>query len=95
VSQINPFAGSILQATNVQRAQAAEKDRALQKARERQKSSAHGLDQFEHQVESVEAVAPLHDDEASPEPRSRRRKKKAGLAKPQGDPENPRLDLRA
>lgn len=88
MSQVNPFTGSIIQATNVQRTQAAEKDRALQKVRERQKNSALGRDGFEHQVESSEAIPPSNEDEDTQDPRKRKKKSKPEDPKPQ-------IDLRA
>jgi hypothetical protein len=90
VSQINPFTGSILQATNVQRTQAAEKDRAIQKARDRQKNSALGREQLEHQVESSEAVTRANEDEDTQDPRKRKQKKGKGSDSPK-----PQIDLRA
>jgi hypothetical protein len=95
VSQINPFAGSILQSTNVQRTQAAEKDRALQKARDKQKNSAGGTDLFEHTVESSEAIPPSHDDEDTQDPRKRKQKKRGGFQQKNQEGDKPRLDLRA
>lgn len=89
MAQINPFTGSILQATNVQRTQAAEKDRALQKARVQQKVTSVGRDQFEHQVESAEAIPPLTGDQDKPDPRRRKQKKKSS------EDGKPQIDLRA
>lgn len=94
MSQINPFTGSILQATNVQRTQAAEKDRALQRVREIQKNSAQGMDQFENQVESAEAIdTDDHQEQTDP----RKRKPRRGKQGPQddGSEDSPKLDLRA
>lgn len=88
VSQINPFTGALIQATNVQRSQAGERDRALQKARDLQKNSAQGMDQFDHQVESSEAVEAPHDHENA-DPRKRRNRKD------QQGKDKPKLDIRA
>jgi hypothetical protein len=63
MTQINPFIGSILQSTTVQRAQAAEKDSHVQRAQTRAKDSASSSDQFEHQVESSDAIAQIHDED--------------------------------
>jgi len=63
MSQINPFIGSILQSTTVQRAQAAEKNGHVQRAQNRAKDSASTGDQFEHQVESSDALTGIHDED--------------------------------
>ena len=91
MSQINPFTGSILQATNVQRTQAAEKDRAIQKARDRQKNSGLGRELLEHQVESSEAITRANEDEDTQDPRKRKQKK----GQKGSDPAKPHIDLRA
>ena len=64
VSQINPFTGSILQATHVQRNQAADRDRQLRRATDLSKNAALQGDQHQHEVESSEAIAGVHDDQA-------------------------------
>ena len=63
MTQINPFIGSILQSTTVQRAQAAEKSNHVQRAQVRAKDSASSGDQLEHQVESSDALAQIHDED--------------------------------
>jgi hypothetical protein len=79
MSQINPFIGSILQSTTVQRAQAAEKNGHVQRAQNRAKDSASTGDQFEHQVESSDAVVGIHDEDPQ-HPQQR---------KPKHPPKNP------
>ena len=64
MTQINPFIGSILQSTTVQRAQAAEKNGHVQRAQNLAKDSASTGDQFEHQVESSDALTGIHDEDA-------------------------------
>lgn len=63
MSQINPFQNSILQAPMVQHEQSAEKVREVRRAAERTKNSALDEDQLEHQVESSEELAPVHEDQ--------------------------------
>ncbi len=70
--QVNPFVGSILQSTTVQRAQAAEKNSHVQRAQVRAKDSASTADQFEHQVESSAALTNIHDDAKHPQQRKRK-----------------------
>jgi hypothetical protein len=72
MSQINPFTGSILQSPVVQRQQAAEKDRQVRRAQDVEKNAALTDDRLEHQVESSDAPAAVHDED-SPDPRKRKR----------------------
>jgi predicted lipid-binding transport protein (Tim44 family) len=72
MTQINPFASSILQSPVVQRQQAAEKDRQVRKAQDAEKNAALAGDRLEHQVESAEQLAAIHDED-SPDPRKRKR----------------------
>jgi hypothetical protein len=63
MSQINPFAGSILQSTQAQRHQATERDHQVRRAHESSKNSALSADELEHQVESSEELTPIHEDD--------------------------------
>jgi len=92
MAQINPFTGSILQATNVQRTQAADKDRALQKVRDKQKNSGLGREALEHQVESAEALTRSNEDEDTADPRQRKQKKRDAKS---SEAPKPQIDLRA
>ncbi len=71
MSQINPFTGSIVQAPQVQRAQAAEKDRQLRKLNDLAKNAALQDDQLQREVESSQAVTPISD--SPPQKRQNRR----------------------
>ena len=82
MTQLNPFTGAIAQSPQVQRTQAAEKDRHVRRAQDAAKATALSTDQFEHQVESAEALIPIHGDAQHP-PKQR----KPAKAKPQ--PEDP------
>jgi hypothetical protein len=62
MSQINPFTGAVAQSPQVQRLQAAEKDRHLRRTQELAKATGLSTDQFEHQVESADALSTVHDD---------------------------------
>ena len=91
MTQINPFIGSILNSTTVQRAQAAEKNGHVQRAQNRAKDSASTGDQFEHQVESSDALAGIHDEDAQ-HPQQRKPKhppKKPTDTAPHGEDEGP------
>lgn len=59
---INPLAGSFLQGTQVQRQQLIEKQRQARRSQALEKDVAARDDQLEHQVESAEELAPLHDE---------------------------------
>lgn len=85
MTQINPFIGSILQSSSVQRAQAAEKSSHVQRAQVKSKDSASSGDQFEHQVESSDAMAQIHDEDAQ-HPQQRKPKH------PPKDPTDPSSD---
>lgn len=97
MSQINPFTGSIVQAPQVQRQQAADKDRHLRKANDVAKNSALADDRLEHQVESSDTVAPLHEDDQHPDQQKRKSKKRPASATTQDsdDQTPPHVDLTA
>lgn len=62
MTQINPLTGSILQSSQVQRQAATEKSAQVRRQQSEQKvAGAHG-DEFEHQVESSDAVTPVHEE---------------------------------
>jgi hypothetical protein len=92
MTQVNPFIGSAIQATGVQRTQASEKDRQLRRAADIQKDSALSGDRFEHAVESGEELAPMHDEQKQDSKKRRHHKP----PKPeQPDDADPHLDLTA
>jgi hypothetical protein len=93
VSQINPFVGSVVQTTGVQRTQAADKDRQLRKSADLQKNAGLSGDRFEHAVESSEALDPIHDEPKKDQNKKRQQPHKQKDA-PESD-EEPGLDLTA
>jgi hypothetical protein len=92
MSQINPFTGSILQSTQAQRQQAAERDRQVRRANEQARNSALTQDTTEHQVESSEELHSVQDEQRH-ERRFKRSKHKPKAKA--ADDEKPRLDLTA
>ena len=64
VSQINPFTGSVLQAPNVQRTQASDRDRQLRRVTDLSKNAALQGDQHQHEVESSAAITPVHEEQS-------------------------------
>lgn len=93
MSQINPFIGSAIQATGVQRTAATEKDRQLRRSADLQKNAGLTSDRFEHAVESAEALDPIHDEQKK-DPKKKRQPHKQSKEQPH-DEEEPRLDLTA
>ena len=93
MTEINPFTGSILQSPIVQRQQAAEKDRQTRKAADAEKNDALAGDRLEHEVESSEALAEIHDED-SPDPRKRKKQPHKHIS---ADPisDESQLDLKA
>ena len=93
MTQINPFIGSAIQATGVQRAQSAEKDRQLRRAADLEKNAGLAGDRFEHAVESSEALQPVHDEQKN-DPKKKRQQHKPEQQEASDGPEE-HLDLTA
>ena len=93
MTQINPFTGSVLQSTQVQRQQSTEKSAQTRRQQNEQKATgAHG-DEFDHQVESSDAVTPIHEEH-----KQQSQKKRQGPhqdPKASDDETDPHLDLTA
>ena len=64
MSQINPFTGSVLQTPHVQRTQASDRDRQLRRVNDLSKNAALQGDQHQHEVESSEAITPVHEEQS-------------------------------
>ena len=95
MSQINPFTVSILQAPQVQRSQAADRDRQLKRATDLSKNAALAGEQLQHEVESSEAVAPAHEDHSkNPQQRKQPKPHASPQSNDSGD-DAERLDLTA
>ena len=97
MTQINPFIGSIIQSTQVQRTQSAEKDRHVQRVQTRAKDSAAAGDQFEHQVESADALSEIHDEDPRQPQQGKPRPRRKPTAPPSADGEGddkPHIDVK-
>ena len=97
MSQINPFLGSIIQSTTVQRTQSAERSTHVQRAQNRTKDSAATGDTFEHQVESSDALTSIHDeDPQQPQQRTPKHppKKPTSLQSGKEGEEPPHIDVK-
>jgi hypothetical protein len=95
MTQINPFTGSIVQAPQVQRSQATEKDRQLQKANALSKNAALQGDQLEHEVESGEAITPAHDEDPRKPPQRDRPRRRQATSNIPDDADESHLDVTA
>jgi hypothetical protein len=92
MTQINPLTGSILQSTQVQRQQSTEKSAQVRRQQNDQKATGLRGDEFDHQVESADAVAPIHEEQKQ----SSQKKRQGPHQKPQQPGEDPdHLDLTA
>ena len=97
MSQINPFTGAMSQTPQLQRLQAADKDRHLRRAQDLKKNVAAGAEGVDHQVESADAIVSIHDEQERQRQQGKRRPvRKPPLSRdpPAGD-EPPHLDLTA
>lgn len=95
MSQINPFINSILQAPQVQRSQAAERDRQIRRVHDLQKNAALEGEEHQHEVESAEAVSAVQDDQPrKPNLRKRPRRRPHDETDEQADGES-HLDVTA
>ena len=100
MTAINPFAAPLAQSSHVQHQQSAEKSKHIRRTQELSKDVALRDDQLEHQVESSEELAPIHDEDQE-HPSQKRRRKRAGIYNPNAqdvsDGEEPEthLDLTA
>jgi len=77
VSELNPFAGAILPSAQAQRQQSSERVNQVRRTQELKKNAGQqGADVFEHQVESADTVAGVHDDDTRHDPKKKRGTKK-------------------
>ena len=93
MTQINPFTGSVLQSTQVQREQSTEKSAQVRRQQNDEKATGASGDKFDHQVESSDAVTPVHEEH-----KQQSQKKRQGPhqnAKPSDEEPDPHLDLTA
>lgn len=93
MSQVSPFTSSVIQTSQVQRQQSAEKDRQARRVADQAKNAALAHDQLEHQVESSEELTPLTEEQK----RERRFKKPPHRQYKPDDPaeDEPHLDIQA
>lgn len=89
MTQISPYAGAILQSTQVQRQQAAQKSQQLRRAQLLEKNVAMQDDQLEHSVESSEELHPVHEDRDEDHPGGQRNPHR----NPPKDDSRPTLDI--
>jgi hypothetical protein len=92
---INPLANTLLESTQVQRQQSAEKQRQLRRNQSVQKNVAPQDDQLEHQVESSEELPPAHDEQPEHEQQKQRKRRGNATDADSDEDDRPRLDLTA
>ena len=92
MSSINPFSGYLAQGSQVERTQAADKTRQIRRTQALSKDVAAKDDQLEHQVESADALAEIHDEQSPSQQQQKQKKPQQGE---EGKEEPPRLDLTA
>ena len=91
MTSINPFSGYVAQGSQVERTQAADKTRQVRRTQDLSKNVALQDDQLEHQVESSDAVAAVHDDQ---QPSQQQQQPKKDPKDEKSD-EPPHLDITA
>lgn len=95
MSQINPFAGSIVQTTQAQRTQSAERESQVRRQQVKSKDASGRQDQFDHTVESTDAVTGIHEQDHGNNP-SRKKSQQPGQEEiAEGEPELSALDITA
>jgi hypothetical protein len=72
---VNQLAGSLAQSASVTRQQSTDKSQQIRRAQVLKKDTATAADTFEHQVESCEELAPIHDDQRQRSDGRRKRKR--------------------
>ncbi len=92
MTQMNPLTGALVGALVVQPRQDAEKARQLRRQQNLKRDSSLRGDEFEHQVDSADALDGVGDRRENDQPPPR--KNSAKPAKP-GDEDRPRLHLSA
>lgn len=92
MTSINPFSGYVAQGSQIERAQATDKTRQVRREQTLSKNVAVRDDEMEHQVESTDAVAGIHDEQGQGQqhPRKDPKHKPTG-----GEEEPPHIDLTA
>lgn len=89
MTSINPFSGYVAQGTQIERTEAADKKREARRTQEASQSVTRRDDELEHQVESADAVASVHDEQ-QPSGNPQQQQKKEDDEEEQG-----RLDVTA
>ncbi len=69
MTEINPLAGTILGSIQQQRVLGIEKTRQLRRSKVLERNVAAEDEQLEHEVESADALSPLHDEQGEQPPR--------------------------
>ena len=86
MTYINPLAPTLLPSTQAEQQAAADKARQIRKAQTAARNIAAETDRLEHQVESAEELAPVHDEDQPSKRDQQRQPKRDGRAKADDEP---------
>jgi hypothetical protein len=92
MTQINPLTGAVIQSTQVQPRQSAEKDRQIRRMQNLGKNTSLQGDRLEHEVESADALHRPDDGQGS---HQEQRQQQHPQGKPSRDEGPPHIDLTA
>jgi hypothetical protein len=92
MTDFNPLAGAILGSSQAQQIADLQKQRQVRRAQTLRKNAAAPDEQLDHQVESAEEIAPLHD--APNEHPDQQSKRDPRHPKPKAD-DKPHIDVKA
>ncbi len=95
MTQINPFTGAIIQSTQVQQRQGADKERHIRRLQNVAKNSALQGDRLEHQVESSDALHGISDQGNSLNKQRKSPQHHRQQSKPEEGEEQDHIDLTA
>jgi hypothetical protein len=90
MTSINPFSGFVAQAAQVERTQATDKSRQTRRTQELSKKIAARDDEMQHQVESSDEIAAIHDEQPGHDQQPRKKDQQEKPAE-----EKPHLDITA
>lgn len=92
MTDFNPLAGAILGSAQIQQQSDLQKQRQLRRAQALRKNVAAQADRLDHQVESPEEAAPIHD---APDEHPQRQSKRDPRHSPAKDDGKPHIDVKA
>ncbi len=88
---LNQLAAPLAQSAAVAKQQTTDKSQQIRRAQTLRKDVAASSDTFEHQVESAEELAPIHDEQRRERPPSKNRGRRTPPQPPADEP--PHIDV--